>query len=332
MDALDWITALVRPIQSGSLLERQQAAGSRSVLVSASRLPARDPYLLPIAALLTGWGLMTVWRLFPALGLRQSIWLIPAVGIFIAGTRFPNVLDHLRRYKYLWLTTILLLTALTLLFGTNPLGYGPRMWLGCCGIYIQPSEILKLLLIVYLAAYLADQNLSTRSTPLLPLLAPTLVITSLAIALLLIQHDLGTAFILLFLYTSILYVSLGRIQIFIMSLIAFIVALGAGYYLFDVVHIRIESWINPWMDPSGSTYQIVQSLIAIANGGITGRGAGLGNPGLVPISHSDFVFSAITEESGLIGALGLLLILALLVSRGISIAINAPGAFRSYLV
>ncbi len=299
--------------------------------LSASRLPARDPYLLPIAALMTGWGLLTVWRLFPALGLRQSIWLIPAVGIFIAGLRFPPVLDFLRRYKYLWLTTILLLTALTLLFGTNPLGYGPRMWLGCCGIYIQPSEILKLLLIVYLAAYLADQNLSTPSSPLLPLLAPTLVITGLAIALLLIQQDLGTAFILLFLYTSILYVSIGRFQLLIMGLIAFIIAFGAGYILFDVVHIRIESWINPWMDPSGSTYQIVQSLIAIANGGMTGRGPGLGNPGLVPISHSDFVFSAVTEESGLIGALGLLLLLALLVNRGISIAINASGAFRSYL-
>jgi len=85
------------------------------------------------------------------------------------------------------------------------------------------------------------------------------------------------------------------------------------------------------MDPSGSTYQIVQSLIAIANGGMTGRGAGLGNPGLVPISHSDFVFSAVTEESGLIGALGLLLLLALLGNRGLRIAINASGAFRSYL-
>ena len=299
--------------------------------LSANRLPVRDPYLLPIAALLTGWGLLTVWRLFPSLGLRQSIWMILAVGIFIAGLRIPSVLDFLRRYKYLWLTTILLLTALTLLLGTNPLGYGPHMWLGCCGIYLQPSEILKLLLIVYLAAYLADQNLSTPSIPLLPLIAPTLVITGLAIALLLIQQDLGTAFILLFFYTSILYVSLGRIQILIMALIAFMLALGAGYILFDIVQIRIESWINPWMDPSGSTYQIVQSLIAIANGGMTGRGPGLGNPGLVPISHSDFVFSAVTEESGLIGALGLLLLLALLVNRGISIAINAADAFRSYL-
>lgn len=299
--------------------------------LSANWLPVRDPYLLPIAALLTGWGLLTVWRLFPSLGLRQSIWMILAVGIFIAGLRIPSVLDFLRRYKYLWLTTILLLTALTLLLGTNPLGYGPHMWLGCCGIYLQPSEILKLLLIVYLAAYLADQNLSTPSIPLLPLIAPTLVITGLAIALLLIQQDLGTAFILLFFYTSILYVSLGRIQILIMALIAILLALGAGYLLFDIVQIRIESWINPWMDPSGSTYQIVQSLIAIANGGMTGRGPGLGNPGLVPISHSDFVFSAVTEESGLIGALGLLLLLALLVNRGISIAINAADDFRSYL-
>ena len=119
------------------------------------RLPDSDPYLLPLAALLSGWGMLTVWRLDASLGLRQALWLVVSLGIFILGLRLPSDLRFLRRYKYLWLTGGLLLTALTLVFGTNPLGAGPRLWLGCCGVYFQPSEPLKLLLIVYLAAYLS---------------------------------------------------------------------------------------------------------------------------------------------------------------------------------
>ena len=112
------------------------------------RLPARDPYLLPIAGLLSGWGLLTIWRLFPNFGLRQTIWLLIAGGILVLGFRLKSDLSFLRRYKYLWLTGGLILTALTLIFGTNPLGNGPHLWLGCCGVYLQPSEPLKLLLVV----------------------------------------------------------------------------------------------------------------------------------------------------------------------------------------
>jgi cell division protein FtsW (lipid II flippase) len=97
---------------------------------------------------------LTIWRLYPVFGLRQSLWLLVAVGAFIAGQVLPFNLDILRRYKYVLLTGGLLLTGLTLLFGTNPAGASfPRLWLGCCGIYFQPSEPLKLLLIVFLAAY-----------------------------------------------------------------------------------------------------------------------------------------------------------------------------------
>jgi hypothetical protein len=125
---------------------------------SARLLPDRDPFLLPIAALLSGWGMLTIWRLLPTFGLRQSLWLLVSVAVLVLGFRLPNDLVFLRRYKYLWLTGSLLLTGLTLFLGTNPMGDGPRMWLGCCGIYLQPSEPLKLMLIAYLAAYMADRQ------------------------------------------------------------------------------------------------------------------------------------------------------------------------------
>jgi cell division protein FtsW (lipid II flippase) len=231
----------------------------------------------------------------------------------------------------------LLLTALTVIFGTNPLGYGPRMWLGCCGIYMQPSEPLKLLLIAFLAAYLAERlpallNGRTQARPpLLPLLGPTLILTGVAMLLLIYQRDLGTASIFLFLYTIIVFTAVKEMRVLLVGALVLILAGIAGYALFDVVRLRVDAWLNPWADPSGRSYQIVQSLLAVANGGILGRGPGLGNPGLVPIPHSDFIFTSITEESGLIGGLGIILLIAILGARGIRIAMRSGSTFHSYL-
>ena len=155
------------------------------------RLPDADPYLFPAAALLSGWGLLTIWRMDPDNGVRQTLWLAIATGIFMIGLRLPATLEFLRKYKYVLLTGGLFLTAFTLLFGTNPLGYGPRLWLGCCGFYFQPSEPLKLLLIAYLSAYLADW-LPIRLRAF-PLIFPTVILIGLATMLLVFQRDLGTA-------------------------------------------------------------------------------------------------------------------------------------------
>ena len=287
------------------------------------RLPDADPYLLPLAAILTGWGILTIFRLVPGFGLRQTAWLLVCGLIFLLGLRISPELHFLRRYKYIWLTGGLLLTALTLVFGTDPGGGDSYAWLGCCGIYLQPSEPLKLLLIVYLAAYLADRlPLSLRP---LPLIAPTVVMMGLALLLLVVQHDLGTAFIFIFLYTIILYVASGKKRILLVSLVGLAVAGVAGYFLFDVVRLRVDAWLNPWLDPSGRSFQIVQSLMAVANGGTSGRGPGLGSPGLVPVAISDFVFVAIAEETGLVGTLGLLVILGFFVARGLRTALPRPG-------
>lgn len=297
------------------------------------RLPERDPYILPAGLLLSGWGILTILRLAPDFGLRQGLWLIISSSAFILILRLPRELTVLRRYKYIWLTSGLLLTALTLVFGTNPSGWTPRLWLGCCGVYFQPSEPLKLLLIVYLAAFLADRRVLQGPVfpGLMPLLAPTLIMIGLALLLLAVQRDLGTASVLLFIYATVVYTASGRLRILTASLGGLILAGIGGYFFFDVVRIRVDAWINPWVDPAGGSYQIIQSLLAVANGGILGRGPGLGSPGLVPVPHSDFIYAAIAEETGLIGSIGLLLILALLLNRGLRQALRAPDTFRRYL-
>ena len=292
-------------------------------------LPDADPYLFPVAALLSGWGLLTVWRLDSEFGLRQAIWLGVSAFVLLYGLRLPTTLNFLRKYKYVLLTSGLILTGFTLIFGTNPIGYGPRLWLGCCGIYFQPSEPLKLLLVGYLAAYLAER----MPIPLRPitLIYPTILLSGIAILMLIFQRDLGTASIFIALYTIILYLATGRRRIIIGSAVALIIFGVIGYYLIDIIHVRMTSWLNPWEDPSGGAYQIIQSLLAIANGSIEGRGPGLGSPALVPVAISDFIYAAIAEETGLFGTIGLISLLGLFLMRGLRVAICAPDLFRRLL-
>ena len=293
------------------------------------RLPDRDPFLLPLASLLSGWGLLTVWRLDSAFGIRQAIWLTFSIIILISSFYLPSDLSVLRRYKYMLLTSGLILTALTLLLGTNPEGYGPRLWLGCCGVYLQPSEPLKLLLVVYLSAYLSDRLLIRLR--FFPLLIPTLFVMGLALLLLLVQRDLGTASIFILIYTAILYLATGKRRVLIATVFTLTLTGTIGFFFIDVVRERISAWFNPWADPSGHGYQIVQSLLAIANGGMIGRGPGLGSPTLVPVAHSDFIFTAIAEETGLLGTTALIIISALILARSLRIAFRAPDQFRRAL-
>lgn len=294
------------------------------------RMPERDPYLFPAAALLSGWGMLTIWRLDEAFGIRQAIWLGISTIIFILALHAQEqILRLLRRYKYILLSGGLFITALTLLFGTNPLGIGPRLWLGCCGVYFQPSEPLKLLLVIYLSAYLADRiNLRLSS---LTLLIPTLVVTGIALLLLIVQRDLGTTSIFICIFTLAIFLYSGKRRILLTAFILLTGALVIGYFFIDVIQIRVLGWLDPWSDPAGQSYQIVQSLLAVANGGIIGRGIGLGNPLLVPVAISDFIFAAIAEEAGLLGTIGLIATIWLILARSLVAALRATDRFRRYL-
>ena len=293
------------------------------------QLPDTDPFLFPATAFLSGWGLLTVWRLDAGFGGRQALWLGISMAVLLFGLGLPTTLDFMRKYKYVLLTGGLALTAFTLIFGTNPAGYGPRLWLGCCGVYFQPSEPLKLLLVAYLSAYLADRLPFRLNT--FPLIYPTFIAGGIAILLLLVQRDLGTASIFIALYTIIMYLATGRQRILLLSAGLLLFMGIVGYYLIDIIRVRIDSWTNPWSDPGGGSYQIIQSILAIANGGLEGRGPGLGSPALVPVAISDFIFAAIAEETGLIGTVGLLAVFGLILSRGLRTALRAPDLFRRLL-
>ena len=297
--------------------------------ISSKSLPERDPYLLPIAGLMTGWGLLTIWRLDEYFGYRQTLWLAVSLILLIIGLRSHKLLNILRKYKYIWLTTGLLLMVLTFIIGLYPSGEGPRLWLGCCGIYLQPSEPLKFLLVIYLAGFLSERV--PLRFQLIPLIVPSLVLTSAALTILLAQRDLGAASLFVMIYAAIIFIASGHRRIAIISLAVLLAAGFIGYRLFDVIRLRVDAWLNPWADPAGGSYQIIQSLQAIATGGFLGSGPGLGSPGLVPVAQSDFIYAAISEETGLLGAFALLLLIGLFTGRGLITAARSPNLYNRFL-
>ena len=295
---------------------------------SARKLPGRDPNILPVVGLLTGIGLMTIWRLYPNMGFRQTLWILIASSVVFLGLTYPVFLNYLRRYKYIWLLAGLFLTGLTIFIGTNPGGNGPRLWLGFLGIHFQPSEFLKLLLIAYLASFFTDRLVLVYRK--LNILLPTLFVIGSALILLVVQRDLGTAIIFLLIYLGMVFSTKGSKIVIIAALILFSAGVFLSYHYFDIVRLRVDAWLNPFGDPSGASYQILQSIIAIAEGGMIGSGPGLGSPTLVPVSVSDFVFSAILEELGFMGGILVISLFIIFIYRGIKIISHTPHSFDRY--
>ena len=304
-------------------------------------LPNRDPLLLPVTALLSGWGLVEIARLAPPFLQRQIMWLPISLAALLAVCAAPHDLRWLRRYRYTWLFAGLLLLAATLVFGVNPSGARvERLWLQVGPIYLQPSEILKLLFIAYLSSYLAEKRQLIMMTgprlgrfrlPALPYLAPLLVMWGLAMLLLASQQDMGAALLFFFTFLAMLYIASGQAGYVVGGLGLFIVGMSVAYRLISRVALRVDIWWNPWVDASGRAFQIIQSLIALGAGGIIGQGLGQGTPNVIPVVHSDFVYAAIGEEFGLMGTLAVAALYSILMMRGFRSALCARAPFARLL-
>lgn len=293
------------------------------------KLPNRDPWVFPFTAALTGLGILTIWRLSPDLGLKQALWYLVGTVLFILALNIPDLINSLKNYKYVWLFLGFILIGLTFLVGVNPAGVGQKLWLRIFDLYIQPSEPLKLLLIIYLAGFFADQikpNISWIAS-----VFPTLVIILFAGLLLIAQRDLGTATIFVSLYVLMITVTTQKRRLLYILPALAILGGTIGYFVFDVVRTRVDIWLNPWVQASGNAWQLTQAQIAIAAGGLTGTGPGLGSPQFVPIAVSDFIFTSIAEELGLLGTAAVILMLLFIILRGISIALSSKTTFGRYL-
>lgn len=199
---------------------------------------------------------------------------------------------------------------------------GARNWVNLGPISGQPSEFMKPVLIVILAAGFSNR-------PRFAKCLPTIAYAALCCAILLTERDLGA--LLLYFMTTVLmyYVASSNAALTFSGL-----GMGAGaaviaYHAFPYVQDRVSIWQNPWADPLDTGYQIVRALAAIGSGGLFGMGLGLGMPRSVPLYHSDFIFTSIAEEFGLIFSIGLMAVYVLIIMRGMIVAGNARTSFHS---
>lgn len=306
----------------------------------SNHLPRRDPLMLPVAALLTGLGLVVVGRVAPNFLPRQTTWVLLSTVAMLGVARVGRDLRWLRRFRYTWLLAGLALLAATFFLGVNPSGYGPRLWLGLGGAYLQPSEPLKLLMVVYLASYLAERRdlllvagkrIGPVRLPPLAYVGPLVAMFGLTVLLLAWQQDLGAAMLFFFTFLVMLYLAVGRWEVVAAGVVLFAGAGLLGYELSARLALRVDSWINPWPDAADHAFQIVQSLIAAGSGGVFGEGLGMGRPTYIPAVHTDFVFAAIAEELGLIGTVAVVALYGVFLLRGVRIAARATRTFERLL-
>jgi cell division protein FtsW (lipid II flippase) len=296
------------------------------------RLPQRDSFLFAIPMFLSACGLILIDRLAPEFATRQSVWLLMATLLLLITSLQDYLIRWLKQYRYVLLIIGLVLLSSTILFGTNPSGAAtaPRLWLNIAGFYVQPSELLKIILVAFLASYLAEQYPLLRTSLVedqrrswfLPrVLGPILLMWALSIVILIWQRDLGTAMLFFIVFILLIYVASGYFSVLVGGLLLILVAGIAAYQLFDVVQLRIDIWLNPWPDADNRAYQIVQSLMAISSGQIFGQGISQGLPTVIPVVHSDFIFAALAEEWGFIGITVVVTCFGVIAIRGFRIAV-----------
>lgn len=303
------------------------------------KVPYADPFILPIAATLAALGQLMTSRLEPSLGPRQGLWVLIGLGAMTLVSFLPSV-AWLRKYRYTLVSVGILLQVLTLVFGKDPNGSGAALWFVVGPVSIQPTEAVKLLLVVFLAAYLEDyrellsvagRRVGKLHLPPLPYLAPILAMVGAALLLFWLQKDLGPALLFSTVLLTMLYIASGRASYVVLGLALLILGGALASLLFDHVHTRVVIWLDPWSHRENLGYQLVQALYAFGSGGVLGSGLDMGAPRYIPAVHTDFVIAAVGEELGLAGTLAVVSMFVLLVGRGFLIALHARSGFSALL-
>lgn len=321
--------------------------------------PKADQMLLPLVGLMSGIGVLMALRLGPdvgdpSLGIRQLVWVLLGLVVCIATLFGLRNMNWLKRYKYTWAMLSILLVALTILNALrvknldspthDQLNFGP--------LNLQPSELLKIFIVVFFAAYLSENrdvltagNLRIGPLRLPPLrqLGPIILMLAISLMLFLVIRELGLALLIYGIFLCMMYLGSGKLSYVIVGLLVFAGLAWIGFKLFSYVQLRfaavgidVVNWQN-WSQATqelakGAAFQIVQGLIALSSGGIIGAGFGLGHAGIfVPVAQSDMVFTALGEELGLAGLFAILGIYLMIIYRGFRIAVEASDEFNQLL-
>jgi cell division protein FtsW (lipid II flippase) len=300
-------------------------------------VPDADPYLLPMAGLLTGIGLTEIYRLDEHDAFRQGLWIVLGLAAF-AATLFLLHGDFrkLEGYKYLFGLGAIALLVLPAVPYIGKTVNGARLWVQVGPIHFQPGELAKILLIVFLAGYLREKR-EVLAQFRLKDLGPLFLIWGCAMLVLVVTNDLGGGLLYFGIFLAMLYVATAQIWFVIAGGALFVGGAGVLYNVIPRVEERVQIWLDPWKDPFGQGYQTIQSLYSIANGGFGGTGLGQGTytdsdgNWLIPYLNTDFIYSALAQELGLIGICGFLLVYMLFAARGFRIALLAQDGFSKLL-
>lgn len=307
--------------------------------------PQADPYLLPLVATLVAIGLVELHRISPGLARTQLIWVVVGGVVFVAVLALLRDYRVLEDYTYLIGLSAVLLLVLTMVFGQER--YGAKLWIPIGGGQsIQPGEFAKVLLVIFLASYLRDRRevLAIPTSrflgmpfPAMRHIGPVILFVGAALLTVVVLNDFGTALLFVAILLAMLYVATGRLAYPVTGLAMFVVGSVLVYASVPRIRVRVESWLQPFSDAQDTGYQMVQSLYALAEGGVLGRGFGgsflVRDNGttIVPELRTDFIFSAIGSELGYVGAVAVLLVFLLIIQRGFVIAAQANDGFSKLL-
>jgi cell division protein FtsW (lipid II flippase) len=320
-------------------------------VVTRVAAPLADPSVLPLALLLTAVGLTVNYRLDPADGRRQATWVALGV-ITYAAVLVALRFDYrvLERYKYLFGVSAILLLLLPSVPHLGLRVNGARLWIHLGGYQFQPGEVAKIFLVLFLAGYLRDKREALAQGRLKDF-GPLLAIWGAAMLVIVETNDLGSALLNFGIFLGMLYVATGRLSYVVAGLTLFLAGAGALYTALARVQERVTIWLHPWTTvkvycPVNGTfdyrqncqsYQLVKSFYSIANGGFGGTGISRGiftlpnGAQLIPALNTDFVYSAVAQELGLIGASAIVLVFMVLVARGMRIALISQDGFSKLL-
>jgi cell division protein FtsW (lipid II flippase) len=305
----------------------------------AARLtvPFADPYLLPLAGLLTAIGLTEIYRLDPEDAFRQGLWVVLGVALF--AVTLVVLRDDYRRlegYKYVigFGALVLLMLPAFPIIGREI--RGARLWVEIGPFRFQPGEFAKLLLILFLAGYLREKR-EVLAQGRLKDFGPLILIWGGAMAVLVQTNDLGSGLLYFGIFLAMLYVATSRFVFVAGGMALFLAGAAFVYQAVARVQDRVTIWLDPWPHANDEAYQLVQSLFAIAFGGFGGTGLGrgtfstAGGTSLIPDLNTDFIYAALAHELGLVGIAAILLVYMLFVARGFRIAMLAQDGFSKLL-
>ncbi len=302
--------------------------------------PAADPLLLPVAALLNGLGYVFIARLDERLAGLQASWTAIGIAVFIGTLLVVRDVKVLQRYRYTAGLVGVLLLLMPLLPGIGRNINGARIWVAIGPVSFQPGEFAKIALAVFFAGYLVERRevlgvatfrVGPFNTPDPRQFGPVLAAWGISLVVVIFERDLGSALLFFLLFVVMLWVATGRVSYVAAGGMLFVAGAVASWAFFDHVQRRVSVWLDPWADPQGAGYQVIQGAYALAWGGTTGVGPGLGIAGRIPFDETDFIFAIIGEELGLLGATAVLVAFLVLAGSGLRIAREAGEGFGSLL-